>query len=87
MYDVQLTRSALRELGKLPREAQAQLASVIEALQSDPYLNGVKKLTDQENLFRIRSGDYRVVYEIRDQLLLVLVVAVGDRKEIYRRYR
>lgn len=87
MYTVELTRSALRELPKLPRDVQTQLALVVEALASEPRPSGVKKLTDQQRLYRVRSGDYRVVYEVRDAVLVVVVVALGDRKEIYRRYR
>jgi len=56
----------------------------IEALSDDPSPQGVAKLEGAETLYRLRVGDYRIVYEIRDKELLVLVVKVGHRKDVYR---
>jgi mRNA interferase RelE/StbE len=56
----------------------------IDGLAENPRPHGCQKMHGHENLYRARTGDWRVVYEIRDNVLLVLVVAVGHRREIYR---
>lgn len=84
-YKVAFTQRATREFNSLPRQAQVRLAPRIEALADEPRPHGVRKLTAEEELYRIRVGDYRVIYTIRDDELLVLVVDVGNRREIYRR--
>jgi mRNA interferase RelE/StbE len=68
----------------LPQAAQARIASAIDALAGDPRPSGVTKLRGPEGFYRIRVGDYRVVYAIEDDVLLVLVVRVGHRREVYR---
>ena len=57
----------------------------MNALGQEPRPHGVRKLSGEEELYRIRVGDYRVIYAIEDDALIVLVVAVGDRRDIYRR--
>ena len=56
----------------------------MRGLANDPRPPGCDKLAGVENLYRIRVGDYRVVYQIRDEMLLVLVVKIGHRREVYR---
>lgn len=57
----------------------------IEQLSNDPRPQGVVSLSGENNLLRIRDGDYRIVYSVEDDILLILVVGVGHRKDIYRR--
>jgi len=84
-YRVALTPGARRQLSGLPRPAQVRVAAKISDLSQDPRPSGVRKLSGEEELYRIRVGDYRVIYGIDDEVLVVLVVKVGDRKEVYRR--
>lgn len=63
---------------------QERIIERLEELELDPRPLGVKKLSGIDNLYRLRVGEYRIVYEIQDAVLLVLVVAVGHRREIYR---
>jgi mRNA interferase RelE/StbE len=84
---VKLSPGAGREFRKLSRDVQVRLASRIDALAGDPRPAGTERLTDEENLYRIREGDFRIVYQIRDVELVVIVVALGDRKDIYRRFK
>ena len=63
---------------------QTQIGARIDALRSEPRPDGSQKLKGMDGLYRIRSGDYRIVYVIRDDRLLVLVVRIGDRKDVYR---
>ena len=66
------------------REIQRSLRPHIEALANQPRPTGAKKLKGRDDLWRIRVGDYRIIYEIRDRILVVLVVRVGHRREVYR---
>ena len=83
-YAIDFVPSAKRELQKLPREVQLKLNQRIDSLSLDPHPRGSKKLKGGDELWRIRMGDYRVVYEVRDKVLLVLVVRVAHRREVYR---
>jgi mRNA interferase RelE/StbE len=64
--------------------AAGDLRPVIRALADDPRPPGVKKLSGAPTRYRVRSGDYRIIYRIADDVLLVLLVAIGDRKDVYR---
>jgi mRNA interferase RelE/StbE len=64
---------------------QQDLVASAENLAADPRRPGARKLTGHHNRWRIRVGSYRIIYEIRDEILIVLVVAVGHRREVYRR--
>ena len=83
-YAVEFSPSAEREFRKLAREIQMRLRPRIDALADDPRPAGAKKLKGADDLWRIRAGDYRIVYQIRDRILLVLVVRVAHRREVYR---
>jgi len=84
-YAIEFTSSAEKELDALPRKGQARVLRAIIALADDPRPQGCRKLTGRDDAYRIRVGVYRVVYVIEDDKLVVLVVRVGHRKEVYRR--
>ena len=84
-YRIELLPSAETELVKLPKKARAQVARKIDGLAKEPRPSGCKQLRAADGLYRIRSGDYRVVYRIEEGRLLVLVVRVGIRRDVYRR--
>jgi mRNA interferase RelE/StbE len=84
-YQVRFAPSANREFRKLPRKVQAVLASRVDSLAADPRPPGAKQLAGPHELWRLREGDYRMIYQIRDEVLFVLVVRVGHRGEVYRR--
>ena len=83
-YQVAILPAALRQLSKLPRIAQERIQQRIDALSDDPRPPGTKALAGRSGFYRLRVGDYRVIYEIRDEILTVLVVRVGHRREVYR---
>jgi mRNA interferase RelE/StbE len=83
-YRIELTPSARRDLLDLPRKAQERLGARINALAQNPRPRGFKKLKGEDNQYRIRVGDYRVIYSIFDDRLLVLVLRISDRKSVYR---
>lgn len=62
----------------------ARLVSLVQSLSEDPRPSGVRKLKGAERSYRIRSGDYRIVYEIQDDALIVVIVRVRHRKDVYR---
>lgn len=84
-YRIEVAPAAVRQLRKLDRVAQRRVQAAIELLASEPRPNGAKKLVGGEGEWRVRTGDYRIVYEIHDNVLLVLVVAVGHRRDSYER--
>ncbi len=83
-YRVQISARVAKDLTGLPRIDRLRVEAAIEALGDDPRPPGVKKLVGQD-AYRVRVGDYRIIYEIVDAVLVVLVVRVGHRKEVYRR--
>ena len=84
-YRVEVAAAAVRQLRKLDRPAQRRVQAAIELLAVEPRPGGAKKLVGGDGEWRVRTGDFRIVYEIHDQVLLVTVVAVGHRREIYDR--
>ncbi|MEE9166809.1 MAG: type II toxin-antitoxin system RelE/ParE family toxin [Candidatus Neomarinimicrobiota bacterium] len=83
-YRIKIERRAFKALATIARRFRTRIRKAIEGLSEEPWPPGVRKLTDEERLYRIRLGDYRVVYQIQDEDLLVLIVKIGHRKEIYR---
>ncbi len=81
-YRVFLRRSAVRELRDLPRKDLRRVVDRIKLLTSDPRPHGSEKLTGQER-YRIRQGDYRIVYSVQDDELSVWVVRIAHRRETY----
>ncbi len=83
VYQISFKPSAKRELAKLPNDAAERIARAIDALASQPRPPGCKKLAGEE-AWRVRIGDWRVVYQIHDARLVVLVVRVAHRRDVYR---
>ena len=82
-YGIEVTPRARKGLKALPIRERQRVAEQIDALKTDPRPKGCKKLKGREDFYRIRVGDYRVVYQVEDEVLMILIVRVGDRKEIY----
>ena len=79
-----MTRAAERGLSGLSKSDLRKVDAKIQALAENPRPAGAKKLEGVDDLYRIRSGNYRVIYQVEDVRLIVLVVDVGDRRNIYR---
>jgi len=84
-YRVAVEPAARRALHRLSSAAQRRIVARLEELAEAPRPPGVRRLTGAVQLYRVRVGDYRVIYEIRDRDLLVLVVSLGHRRDVYRR--
>ena len=83
-YTIQFKPLALRQLEKLPRDIQKKLAVKIEALRDDQFPSGCNKMAAVPDAWRVRIGDYRIVYQVHQKVLLVIVLTVGHRKDVYR---
>lgn len=84
MHKILVDPRAAKQLVAISSTYRKRIVAKIDALQSDPRPTGCKKLQGERDVYRIRIGDYRVVYQIRDKELLILIVRVGHRGEIYR---
>ncbi len=84
-YTVELTPSAARRLKKLDPAARARIRGTIELLHDNPRPPAATQLVGGGGEWRVRTGDYRVIYDIDDHIVRILVVAIGHRKDIYRR--
>lgn len=84
-YRVEVAPAAARQLRKLDNSARRRVQTAIELLADDPRPPAATKFVSGAGEWRVRTGDYRIVYEIHDDVLLVLVVALGHRRDIYRR--
>lgn len=83
-YKVAILPSALRQLSNLPRPDQKRVASKIDRLSTDPRPSEATKLQTDRDLYRIRVGEYRVIYTVEEGRLTVLIVRIGHRREVYR---
>lgn len=83
-YRVQVSPAAGREIKKLPRAVQALIIGLLRGLAVDPRPTGCKQMTGPEGFYRVRSGDYRAIYAIEDAALLVTIVKVAHRRDVYR---
>jgi mRNA interferase RelE/StbE len=83
-YRIEFSPTAERQFKKLPKEAQARLKHRIDILAENPFPRGVKKLSAEEDLYRLRIGDYRIIYQAQGKALLILILKLGHRKNVYR---
>jgi mRNA interferase RelE/StbE len=85
MYQIIISESALKQLRKIQKPAVKKIGTAIDSLSENPRPVGNKKLKGtQEGLYRIRIGDYRVIYAIEDKIQVVDIRQIGHRKDIYR---
>ncbi|SMN00427.1 RelE/StbE replicon stabilization toxin [uncultured Candidatus Thioglobus sp.] len=84
-YLIEFRPSTIKELKRISKRDLIKIRSKIESLSDDPKGINTTKLKGNNSFYRIRSGNYRVIYEIRDNKLIVLVVKVGHRSDVYKR--
>ena len=81
----EVKRSAQTEIAALSKRDQRRVIAAVEALAEDPRPRGARKLADRHDAYRLRVGDYRVIYQIAGDVLTVFVVRVGHRRDVCRR--
>ncbi|MDQ6755191.1 MAG: type II toxin-antitoxin system RelE/ParE family toxin [Actinomycetota bacterium] len=84
-YTVDFTTGAAKEIRKLDTSARKRILASIAALRTDPRPKGCKKLTGEQGAWRIRIGDYRMLYEFQDNVLTVTAVRVAHRRDVYKK--
>lgn len=83
-YEVRVARRAAKALAKLPRKEQQRVRAAIDLLGDDPRPPGCVALAGEQSTYRVRVGAYRILYEVIDARLVIQVVRVGHRREVYR---
>lgn len=84
-YRLEFKPSAERELRKLGKSVISRITKSIDGLMDNPFPRQSEKLSGSANAYRIRVGDYRIVYTVENKVLLITVIRIGHRKEVYRR--
>jgi mRNA interferase RelE/StbE len=83
-YNIEIKPSAQTALAKSPQPQRGRIAKRIDRLATEPRPKDSKKLSTEDSLYRVRVGDYRIIYQVEDDVLLVLVVGIGSRGDVYR---
>ena len=83
-YRIEIAPAAERQIRKLEATVRPKIFKKIDSLGSNPRPPGMEKLTNT-GLYRVRVGDYRIIYDVEDKVTRVLVLKVGDRKQVYKR--
>jgi mRNA interferase RelE/StbE len=84
-YKIEWKRSAVKELRKLPKDVIIRILKAVEQLPDNPYPIGVRKLVGSEHSYRLREGSYRIIYTVLSSSLIIEIVRVGHRKDVYNR--
>lgn len=84
MYSLEFKEKVVRDFNKIPQKEKTKLWERILRLKNEPRPSGTRKLIGKDNLFRLRCGNYRIIYEVKDKFQIVTIIQVGHRKEIYR---
>lgn len=83
-YQIEITRSAIKQLADIPEPYQIKISEKIDGLSFDPRPFGVEKLSNRKNEYRVRVGVYRIVYSIFDKQLIIEVITIDHRKQVYK---
>lgn len=83
MARIEMTPEAILQLEQLPRNVQKKVGARIEALADEPVPHNAKKMHGHNTLYRIRFSEWRIVYQLKDDRLVVVVVRVGHRRSVY----
>lgn len=83
-YHVEIARRAIKALAGLPRQEQQRVRAAIDLLSENPRPPGCTKLTGEDDTYRVRVGVYRIVYEVFDDRLVIHIIRIGHRRDIYR---
>jgi len=84
-YEVQIAKSVLKSLKSLPAIDVKKIVATIQSLTLDPYPDGCRKISGEKSTYRVRQGNYRIIYEIEDNKLVILILKIGHRKDVYKK--
>jgi len=83
-YQVEIARRAAKALAALPRPEQQRIRAAIDLLAETPRPPGCVAMAGEQSVYRVRVGAYRIVYEVHDRVLLIQVIRIGHRRDVYR---
>jgi mRNA interferase RelE/StbE len=83
-YKIELKTTAEKSLANLPKTVIKKIVDLIGKLAGNPYPSGHKKPISSDHTYRIRSGDYRIVYSVFDESLIIHIIKIGHRKDVYK---
>lgn len=83
-YKITVTKTAEKVLSRLPKEIAPKVVSAIQSLADNPYPSGCRKLSGHENIFRVRVQNYRIIYEVLKNVIEIIILKIGHRKDVYR---
>ena len=84
-YRIEFAPKAQRDLKGLDGSIRGRIARRIDSLADNPFPSGIKKIQGEDELYRLRVGDYRVLYQVQGKVLVVLIIGIGHRRDVYRR--
>ena len=84
-YRIEISRTAEKQLRKLRQEDQRRVVEAMVSLGNDPYPKGSRKLTGYDDVFRIRVGEFRILYSVSAKKLIIIILKIGRRKDVYRK--
>jgi mRNA interferase RelE/StbE len=85
-YRIEIDGQAIKVLAELPNKVKRQIAARIDSLADEPFPPDAQQIKGQVDIWRIRSGSYRIAYAVRKNILCILVLRIGDRRDFYRHY-
>lgn len=83
-YKIEITQSAEKTLNHLPKEVLKRILEKILELSANPFPLGCRKLSSEEHTYRVRTGSYRVIYDIHKKVITIRILKIGHRKDVYR---
>lgn len=83
-YSIEITATAEKQLRKIPRNDQVRVVRAMMGLADDPHPHGCRKFTGYEDVYRIRAGTYRIIYCIERHKVIIVILKIGHRKDVYR---
>jgi mRNA interferase RelE/StbE len=84
-YQIKWKNSAKKELKSLAKEIIPKIIKTVESLAENPYPTGIKKMVGSNNTYRIRVGEYRIIYNIESNLLIIEIIKIGHRQGVYKK--
>ena len=83
-YEIEISRTAERQLCRLPRADRVRVVQAMLALANNPFPRGARKLSGHDDVFRVRAGRYRILYSVAGRALVIAVLKIGHRRDVYR---
>ena len=83
-YSIEITATAEKQLKKIPRNDQVRVVRAMMGLADEPHPRGCRKLSGYEDVYRIRAGTYRIIYRVERRKVIIVILKIGHRKDVYK---